>query len=157
METQDKTQGWDIGRKVGVVAVVFGVFLAAVVVLADAGLLPSWIKQVWTWPMGDKVAHFTLLGAMAMLVSLWLRGAGWRLGPIKVFKGEVAVGLVVLAEEVSQRWVPHRTFSLGDLAADFLGIACFGVVARLLARRWWPEARQEAKEGPGVQGDPQAK
>jgi VanZ family protein len=40
----------------------------------------------------------------------------------------VAAGVVVL-EEFAQLWLPHRTFSLVDLASSLAGVACFGAIA----------------------------
>jgi VanZ family protein len=42
---------------------------------------------------------------------------------------------VVTIEEVSQIFVSGRSFDLGDLAADFLGIIAFGELARFIAGR----------------------
>jgi glycopeptide antibiotics resistance protein len=48
----------------------------------------------------------------------------------------VTLGLLVLAtlEELSQMALPRRTFDLGDLAMNILGISIFGLAAVVAAR-----------------------
>jgi VanZ family protein len=49
--------------------------------------------------------------------------------------GTIIVLFVVTIEEVSQIFIRGRSFDLGDLAADFLGIIAFGELARFMTKR----------------------
>ncbi|MCB9604248.1 MAG: VanZ family protein [Sandaracinus sp.] len=114
-------------------AFVVAAVLASIVVLADTGHLGPVLGVVESVPHGDKLAHFALMGLLAFAVSSALArthapAAAARLGGVGVF-------LVVLAEEISQHWMPRRTFDLGDLAADALGITLGATLAYVLARR----------------------
>lgn len=71
---------------------------------------------------GDKVLHFsaaTVLGFFSVWCTperlrFWLpNGLGWP---------TVILSILVLADEVSQIWLPRRQFSWLDLLADFTGL-----------------------------------
>ena len=85
-------------------------------------------------PLGDKWGHFILIGTLSFLINLavWQSGrAQDRFGVVKV---SLIVTLFVTLEELSQMWLPNRTFSLLDLTFDLLGIICFGILAHYLTR-----------------------
>ena len=111
------------------------VFVSAVVFCADRRLLSPVFRFISAHPGSDKVGHFVLIGGMAFLLNLsldvrevrWL-GVGWLLG-------SVLVGVVFTLEEISQIWIPSRTFDLLDLAGDYTGILFFGWLAKTVARR----------------------
>jgi VanZ family protein len=69
------------------------------------------------------------MGIMSALANLAARGRMVRFGPVSFGVGTLIVAIVVVAEEISQIWVPGRTFDLFDLGADFLGIACGEILA----------------------------
>lgn len=111
------------------------VFISAVIFCADRSLLRPVFSFIVAHPGSDKVGHFILIGSMAFLLNLALGlrevrflGRGWLLG-------SVIVGTVFMLEEISQIWIPSRTFDFGDLAGDLAGILFFGWLARLVARR----------------------
>ncbi|MBN8609378.1 MAG: VanZ family protein [Deltaproteobacteria bacterium] len=97
-----------------VLALLYVALLLAIVALADLGAIGPIVRVVHAVPCLDKVAHFgfaTLLGA---IIEAATRSRGRALA---------IVTPVVLLEELSQRWVPGRTFDLLDLAADGAGLA----------------------------------
>jgi len=93
-------------------------------VLATRGRFPT---SVFRAPF-DKVGHLGAYGGLAFLaVSFFGHGRRWRV---------LAVLLVAASlEELSQRMFPTRTFDLGDLAVNVVGIVALGLAAAALARR----------------------
>ncbi len=106
----------------------FFAFIIAVIYAADRHLARGFFEWVQSLPLGDKAGHFVLMGTLAFLLNRALAGRTLRPG---VQLGGVIVAVFVVVEEISQRWLPWRTFDYADLAADFLGIA----MADWLARR----------------------
>jgi VanZ family protein len=104
--------------------------LAIVALSITASLRPQLVLQ-WTrhLPGRDKTGHFLLMGGFAAVSVIAF--AGRRLGARRIpVLGVLAVvvALVVL-EEFAQLWLPHRTFSMVDLASSLAGVACFGALA----------------------------
>jgi polysaccharide biosynthesis protein VpsQ len=108
-------------------AIVVGAILAAD--FHRARVLFDWITA---HPGTDKVGHFFLLGSLALTLNLGLRGRIAQVGPLSAQMGGLIVGALITLEEISQLWIPSRQFDLGDLAANYAGIA----FADWLARRW---------------------
>lgn len=109
-----------------------GLVVGGIIIAADLGWLTSVSRWVHALPLGDKLVHALAMGGLCGLADRAFpsrtlgRPFGWlRLTPL-------IVTLVVIGEEISQRWIPGRNFDLGDLAADLLGI---GVVL------WWRRQR----------------
>lgn len=105
----------------------------------------DWLLELWqhsapqpSWGYGDKVVHACLFG---VLQWLWL-GNGLRLerGRAAWLGVGVAVFLYSAGLESLQRLLPERSFELGDLTANALGIV---VSSWLFARsvRGAPELR----------------
>lgn len=102
-------------------AVLFLVFIALVVLAADRGTIPPFIRALYRFPGGDLAGHFLLYGILAFLLT---RAFPRRLqiGGFSVAISSLwAVGLA-LAEELSQFFFPSRTPDLLDLACGLLGI-----------------------------------
>lgn len=115
---------------------VFALFLIGLIFLANQGTETGPLSRIYAVPGGDKVGHFVLMGLLSFLVNLSLRGALVRLGRWYMLKGSLLVAMVVMLEELSQQFIESRTFSLVDLAVDFIGIWLFGRFAPLLIRYW---------------------
>lgn len=108
--------------------------VAAAVLCADRGWLPQVFGQVNRIPGADKTGHFVLIGILAWLAN---RALGYRtcpLGPGRVHLGGVIVLVLITLEEVSQIWIPTRTFDWGDLAANYAGILCAEILSRALRK-----------------------
>ena len=101
--------------------------LAIVALSATASLRPQLVLQ-WSrfLPGRDKTGHFLLMGGFAAMSVIAF--AGRRLGARRITVQAVlgAVVAVVALEEGAQRWLPHRTLSMVDLAWSLAGVACFG-------------------------------
>jgi VanZ family protein len=102
--------------------------IAALVAAADSGSLSAaGLRHV---PFADKIFHFILMGLLAYVVVATVPGRSPR--PVLRI---VLLMAVVLAEELSQLWLPDRRFELADLAADLAGISCFALLALHQPRR----------------------
>jgi len=112
------------------IAVVFFVFVIAVIVLADHGSLPHSIRALYDFPNGDKVGHFILFGVLtffltrAFLSSFPSKPRGWVALSIGLI-----LALFIALEEWSQQLFPTRTFDLLDLLASYAGIVAFALLA----------------------------
>ena len=112
------------------IAVVFFVFVIAVIVLADHGSLPHSIRALYDFPNGDKVGHFILFGVLtffltrAFLSSFPSKPRGWVALSIGLI-----LALFIALEEWSQQLFPTRTFDLLDLLASYAGIVAFAILA----------------------------
>ena len=111
-------------------AVLFSVFIIAVVVLADTGSLPHSIRAIYDFQYGDKLGHFILFGLLdffltrAFLSSRLSKSRGWVTLSIGLI-----LALLIALEEFSQKFFANRTFDLIDLFASFAGLLVGGWVA----------------------------
>ena len=53
-------------------AILFGILVVVIIVLADAGTLPRYLGPFYDFPNGDKVGHFLLYGILVFLINLTL-------------------------------------------------------------------------------------
>jgi polysaccharide biosynthesis protein VpsQ len=103
------------------VAVGFAVLLVVVIILADYRHLPSFITMLYSFAYGDRIGHFVLFGLLSFLLRV-----AFPIPTIRALKREIPVFTLVLVvfiitEEISQIFIPARTFSWGDLAASLAG------------------------------------
>ena len=112
------------------IAIIFFVFIVAVIILADTGHMPRFIRTIYDFPNGDKLGHFILFGllnfflARAFLSSFPSRPRGW----VTLSVGLI-LALLIALEEFSQKFFAKRTFDLIDLLASYLGLLVGGWVA----------------------------
>lgn len=103
--------------------------LVVLIAVANRGALPtSWLAAV---PLSDKIGHFVLMGLLSYLTNAALGGRRLRWRRLSVLQGSALVAALVLTEEISQLWIPHRAFELADLAADLAGISTADLLIRL--------------------------
>jgi hypothetical protein len=105
------------------VCAVYFALIGGVVILADRGALP--ISAVVPY---DVVLHFVLLGLAGWLLHLALDRKRWGWLPV----GPTLVAIGATFEELSQAFVPARTFSWADMAANVSGV----VVVYALDELW---------------------
>ncbi len=91
--------------------------------LATAGRLPT---TVFRAPF-DRIGHLVAYGGLGFF------GVA-RFGRDRFFRVVAVLIVAATLEELSQRAFPTRTFDLGDLAMNIVGIVAFGLAARLLER-----------------------
>ena len=114
---------------------------AAIVWLAAAAFIIFCADRRWLRPMFafitahpglDKAGHFLLVGGTAFLLNLALRLRTWDAAGRSWLVGGTLVAVVFTIEEISQTWLPSRSFDLLDLVCDYSGIVCFGWLAERL-------------------------
>ena len=116
-------------------AVFFTLFIAFIVIEANSGRMPAFIKQLYDFPGGDLAGHFILMGIMSFLiVSAFASGRGVS-APRVVIRASLVIAILVAIEEISQLFLANRTFSWLDLGFSQLGIICAGALALFFARR----------------------
>jgi polysaccharide biosynthesis protein VpsQ len=104
----------------------FLLLIVSIIVANDFGRLRSIINLVTAMPSGDKCGHAIFIGTLAFLLNYALAGQMVKIGRRKILWGCVIVAVAITAEEISQIWIPSRTFDLGDLAANYFGITLAG-------------------------------
>lgn len=93
--------------------------------MANAGQQHALIDFVRDLPHGDKVGHFLLFGLLALFLNLALRFRCISVARISLPVASLLVCGVAVSEEISQIYLPTRSFDLMDIAADFAGITFF--------------------------------
>jgi VanZ family protein len=99
------------------------VLLATASVVATLGHLPTTAFQRAPF---DKVGHLLGYGGLAFFAVAFL-------GPARRWRAVAVLIAVATAEELSQRAFPTRTFDLGDLAMNIVGIVTLGAAAARLS------------------------
>ncbi|MFK8003993.1 MAG: VanZ family protein [Polyangiales bacterium] len=125
-------------------AILFAAFCVLVTWDADQG--GSWFGQINAIPHGDKLGHFSLMAIAAFLSNIALRGRAWR----GLLIGSIAVFVLITLEEVRQHFVPNRSFSVGDLVANTLGITLADLVYRYVRRVRRRHSMTESRDSRGV-------
>ncbi len=100
----------------------FVVFLGLIIYWANTASMPALVKQIYRFPFGDKLGHFTLYATLAYLLSLAM-----PFKKVTIFGKPIALGVLLALgfatlEEFSQFFFPSRTPDLFDLASGYLGI-----------------------------------
>jgi len=102
----------------------FFISILFIIFLADTADHNFAFRLIGHIPYGDKLMHGLLYGVMAFFLNYGLN--------YKTFKsfqlGAIVVLLFATIEEISQYWIPSRTFDLGDLLADFIGVLFFSFI-----------------------------
>ena len=116
-------------------AILFVFLLLLIIVLADMGALPHFLRVWKDLSYGDKAGHFILYGILTLLVDLALFRSLPRRSPKLVV---VTIGLILAVliglEEFSQQYFANRTSSLTDLMASYLGVLFFSWLALRIER-----------------------
>lgn len=121
--------------KTKLITIAFIIFLAGVILIANAGLQSRFFGFIRQVPGRDKTGHFVLMGILAFLMNLCFKGETFRGLRVPVLKGSFIVLVAVTLEELTQIFMASRAFDLADLAADYLGILLFGRLAWLICKR----------------------
>ena len=121
--------------KTKLLAIAYFVFLAVVVYCADSRAHLQVFSFIRSVPGGDKSGHFLLMGGFTFLLNLSLSCRVVRIAGKPFLIGSIVALTLIFVEELSQRFIPYRTFDLLDLAADYLGVLVFGRLAILVCKR----------------------
>lgn len=117
-------------------AILFAIFLAAVILLADLGYMQVEIRILNMFPLGDKIVHFLLIGILDFLITASLIQTLPSRSPIWVAVSVAFILAVVFTiEEASQGSIHGRYASWKDLVANYAGIVFFGFMAWFLNRK----------------------
>lgn len=119
-------------------------FIGWIIYQADTGEKIRLFLLVESVPLGDKLGHLWLYGALAFLLNLSLKLRKYHCYGLSVYRGSLLVLVFALAEELSQQFFATRTVDAGDLIADVIGIA----IAEFLLRR-----KPQARQGSNKDGD----
>ena len=114
---------------------VYILLLMTIIYLAGHHQYHDLFSIIRSVPGGDKSGHFLLMGLLSFLLNTSLRCREVDVRSKHVLLGSVIVSIAVTLEEVSQIFVQYRSFDLGDLLFDYLGIWVFGKVALYVRAR----------------------
>jgi VanZ family protein len=109
--------------------VAYVLVLLMIVIFAGLGRLGGVLNTIHAIPLGDKLAHFLLVGSLAYVVNISLRGSGVQLFGVRILYGGLLIFWVMTLEEISQHWLTSRRFDLGDMLANTLGVLVFSYLA----------------------------
>ncbi len=119
-----------------VFAILFAVFVAALILLTDLGYLRVLLYIIHRIPLADKAVHFFVMGLLTFFVAASLLEAFPSRSPLWVTAACMFFFAVVFTvEEISQGPIRGRDASLEDLAANYAGILFFGCLAWLRNRK----------------------
>lgn len=121
-------------------AILFGLFIALIIVLANLGLLDilGFVNRI---PYGDKIGHFILYGILTLLIDLALLRSRQNISPnLLVFRVAMILALVIGLEEYSQSFFKNRTSDWVDLFFSYLGVGFFSWLSLKLISRDWQAA-----------------
>jgi hypothetical protein len=114
-------------RLTQILALLFALFLAGIVYLADSSQSCFLFDLARSTPYGDKIGHFLLSGFFTLLTTIAFKYKGFRNGTLFLPYGALLIFLLVTAEEASQHFFPNRTCDPTDLLADLAGIFVFSI------------------------------
>ncbi|MDA7629959.1 VanZ family protein [Akkermansiaceae bacterium] len=131
--THFRSESTHMPRRLGDIALIgFAGFIVFVIVQVNKGAPMPWLGPLGGMRYLDKAGHFFLMGVLSFLAVVSI--APRLPAPPKKATLQVLTVLLLLiaAEEISQHWIPSRTFSVADFCFDLAGVAFFGC----LAYRW---------------------
>jgi VanZ family protein len=96
--------------------------------MADTGQKSIFFDFVRIIPFGDKIGHFLLFGFLTLGTNIVFKLRGIRIGNINVLYGSIVIVCVVVIEELSQKYMPGRTFDVIDIIASLAGIVAFSFI-----------------------------
>jgi polysaccharide biosynthesis protein VpsQ len=113
----------------------FVAFLIAMVVVADRGQGSQWWPFVERIPYSDKLGHIALFGTLGFLCNLAFPSRRWGFHPLAITLTTLVLLIVISLEELSQRFIPSRSFDTVDWLADLIGLAIGQLTATALMSR----------------------
>ncbi|MCU7920470.1 MAG: VanZ family protein [Candidatus Thiodiazotropha sp. (ex Epidulcina cf. delphinae)] len=124
-----------MSRAVSLITLSYGLFIGWVIYMANTGQSSLLFQLVSAIPYGDKLGHLFLFGFLTLGLNVALNFKVLNFKQRKIYYGTIIVGMFVLSEELSQYFLPSRTFDVIDLCADITGILVFSIISYILSRR----------------------
>jgi len=112
-------------------SLLYASLILGVVLLADSGHLPRSIQHIHDLPHVDKLIHFSIFGSLALCINLALASNHRWSVTRAIVTGSMLVVMASSLDEGTNFLVSTRSWSVGDLAANYLGVLCLGVVPML--------------------------
>ena len=103
----------------------FFLFIAGIIYLADTANYNFAFYWVGSIPYGDKIAHASLYGVMALLLNYGMNFKSKKILGFNMQLGAVIVLTFAGLEELSQYWLPSRSCDVWDFVADSVGVILF--------------------------------
>jgi len=111
-------------------AAFFG-FISFIIYQANTAHYNYAFHMVGKIPYGDKIGHIVLYGFMAFILNYGLGGKKW----FKQQIGSLLVLVFSVVEEISQLYLPSRSFDFADIVASVIGIILFTVLFQSIDKR----------------------
>lgn len=108
--------------------VIFALFIIAIIIGANADVLPLPLKRLTGFPGGDKAGHFILFGILSFLLNKSALVLHPKREPVRlVLTVSLLLAILIGLEEWSQSLFPARTMSFSDLFASYGGVFVFAL------------------------------
>lgn len=113
-------------------AIICIAFIFVVIALSDIRETQHLFREIRKYPFADKTSHFLLLGSLSLTLNILLNFRLLKANKFKIFLGSLAAFILITVEEISQIFIPNRTFDHMDLLASYLGISAFDLLSRFI-------------------------
>ena len=113
-----------------IISLLFFAFIGYILYSANTGRELLFFQILEYIPWGDKLAHVVLIGTLAFLLNLMLRGKTFTVNGVQILLGSCIVFGFITIEEFTQMYIPTRNFDWIDLMANYVGIWLAGVKFR---------------------------
>lgn len=121
-------------RAIRIVALTFGLFIIAAVVIANLGYGESCWPFIYHVRYADKIGHIMLFSTLGFLCNLAFQDFRIRFLPRFVTATSFVLLVLISLEEISQAFIPSRHCDLLDWLADLAGLAIGQIAANTLSR-----------------------
>ena len=110
-------------------------FIGFIIYSANAGNATYWLQSVNSIQYADKVLHFLLFGGLSFVLNWAFEHRRVLLRNRRLYIGTLVVGVYMIGDEFSHRFLPNRNFDYYDLIANFLGLVFFALLTALMFKR----------------------
>lgn len=118
------------------ITAIYILLIITIITVIDSGVTAgfrSWLKVAI--PHLDKVGHFFGMGMLAFLLNNLFHKSNTSKITLASLAGVIIAFPLSTIEEFSQKMLTYRSFSYGDLAANYLGIITFTILFIFIIRK----------------------
>ena len=111
----------------------FFLFILIIIFKANTADYNFAFRLIGDIPYGDKLMHGLLFGLMAWALNYSLDFKHIHIKKpfsLRLQLGAILVLFFATLEEISQLFIISRTFDMGDLLADFVGVVLFSLLSK---------------------------